>query len=107
MDAMVEAAVACMHGRFGDPLTVAEIAQNAGLGLFDFSRLFKEETGVSPGKFLDAVRIGEARKLLDSTSMSVTEISRAAGYDGLDSFADAFTAGVGLSPGRYRRDCIG
>ncbi|TQJ92857.1 AraC family transcriptional regulator [Streptomyces sp. SLBN-31] len=107
MDAMVEAAVACMYERFGDPLTVADIAQNAGLGLFDFSRLFKEETGVSPGKFLDAVRIGEAKKLIDATSMSITEISRAAGYDGLDSFADAFTAGVGLSPGRYRRLCRG
>ncbi|MFD8309141.1 helix-turn-helix domain-containing protein [Streptomyces sp. NPDC059690] len=107
MDAAVEAAVARMYERFGDPLTVADIAQNAALGLFDFSRLFKEETGVSPGKFLDAVRVGEARKLLDATSMSITEISRAVGYAGPDSFAGAFTAGVGLSPGRFRRLCRG
>ncbi|WP_427168983.1 helix-turn-helix domain-containing protein (plasmid) [Streptomyces sp. C1-1] len=105
MDAAIEAAIARMYERFGDPLTVTDIAQNAALGLFDFSRLFKEETGVSPGKFLDAVRIGEARKLLDATSMSITEISRAVGYAGPDSFADAFTARVGLSPGRFRRLC--
>ncbi|MGW3137454.1 helix-turn-helix domain-containing protein [Streptomyces sp. NPDC001139] len=107
MDATVQAAVACMYERFGDPLTVTDMARNAASGLFDFSRLFKEETGVSPGKFLDAVRIGEAKKLLDATSMSITEIAAAVGYTGLDSFADAFTARVGLPPGRYRRLCRG
>ncbi|MFJ9121597.1 helix-turn-helix domain-containing protein [Streptomyces sp. NPDC102394] len=107
MDAAVQAAVACIHERFGDPLTVTDLARNAASGLFDFSRLFKEETGVSPGKFLDAVRIGEAKKFLDATSMSITEIAAAVGYAGLDSFADAFTARVGLSPGRYRRLCRG
>jgi len=105
MDAAVQAAIACMHERFGDPLTVTDIARNASLGRFHFSRLFKEETGVSPGEFLDAVRVGEARKLIDATSMSITEISRAVGYTSPDSFADSFTALVGLSPGRFRRLC--
>ncbi|MFI8233782.1 helix-turn-helix domain-containing protein [Streptomyces sp. NPDC085900] len=105
MDAAVQAAIACMHERFGGPLTVPDIARNAALGRFDFSRLFKEETGVSPGEFLDAVRVGEARKLLDATSMSITEISRAVGYAGPDAFTDSFTARVGLSPGRFRRLC--
>ncbi|MBK3641436.1 helix-turn-helix domain-containing protein [Streptomyces sp. MBT33] len=105
MDATVRAAIACMHERFGGPLTVTDIAGNAALSRFDFSRLFKEETGVSPGEFLDAVRVGEARKLLDATSMSITEISRAVGYAGPDAFTDSFTARVGLSPGRFRRLC--
>ena len=70
MDAAVEGAVACMRERFGDPLTITDLAENAALSRFDFSRLFRQETGVSPGRFLAAVRIGEAKKLIDTTAMA-------------------------------------
>ncbi|MEU8654507.1 AraC family transcriptional regulator [Streptomyces sp. NPDC048737] len=105
MDAAVERAVVYMRERFGDPLTVTDIARNALLSRFYFSRVFKEETGVSPGRFLAAVRIHEAKKLIDRTSMTIAEISAAVGYTSLGSFTHSFTAGVGLSPGRFRRLC--
>ncbi|MGW2616972.1 helix-turn-helix domain-containing protein [Streptomyces sp. NPDC001500] len=105
MDAAVEKAVAYLRERYGDPSTVTDIARNALLSPFDFSRVFKEETGVSPGTFLAAVRIHEAKKLIGATSMPFAEISAAVGYPDPDSFTRAFTAGVGLSPGRFRRLC--
>ncbi|MFF1547491.1 helix-turn-helix domain-containing protein [Streptomyces sp. NPDC058291] len=105
MDAAVERAVAYLRERFSDPLTAADIARDAPLGRFVFSRVFREETGTSPGEFLDAIRLDEAKKLLDGTSMTLAEISDAVGYTGLDSFTRSFTAGVGLSPGRFRRLC--
>ncbi|MDT6987497.1 helix-turn-helix domain-containing protein [Streptomyces lusitanus] len=105
MDAAVERAVARMRERFGDPLTVTDVAHGASLGDFPFSRLFREETGVSPGRFLAAVRVHEAKKLIGSTSMTFAEISAAVGFDSLDAFTHSFTAAVGLSPGRFRRLC--
>lgn len=105
MDAAVERAVEHIRERFGDPLTVTDIAERARLSRFHFSRLFKEKTGVSPGRFLTAVRIHEAKRLIETTSMSIAEISVAVGYSSLGSFTDSFTAGVGLSPGRFRRLC--
>ncbi|MEU0442927.1 MULTISPECIES: AraC family transcriptional regulator [unclassified Streptomyces] len=105
MDAAMERAVACMRERFRDPLTVTDIAHSASLGHFPFSRLFREETGVSPGRFLAAVRIHEAKKLIENTSMSFAEISGEVGYDSLNAFTHSFTAAVGLSPGRFRRLC--
>ena len=105
MDAAVEGAVACMRERFGDPLTITDLAENAALSRFDFSRLFRQETGVSPGRFLAAVRIGEAKKLIDTTAMDFPDIAAAVGYASPESFARSFTATVGLSPGRFRRLC--
>ncbi|MER6984364.1 AraC family transcriptional regulator, partial [Streptomyces carpinensis] len=105
MDAAVGRAVAYIRERFSDPLTVTDIARKALLSSFYFSRVFKEETGVSPGRFLAAVRIHEAKRLIGSTSMTIAEISGAVGYTSLSSFTNSFTASVGLSPGRFRRLC--
>ncbi|MFJ5265784.1 helix-turn-helix transcriptional regulator [Streptomyces sp. NPDC088387] len=103
MGEAVEKAVACIRARFGGPLTVTEIAGSALLSTFHFSRIFKEETGISPGRFLSAVRVDEAKRLLDDTSAGVAEISAAVGYASLGSFTHFFTGSVGLSPGRFRR----
>ncbi|MFD4971263.1 helix-turn-helix domain-containing protein [Streptomyces sp. NPDC058424] len=105
MDASVERAVEYIRENFSDPLTVTDIAERARLSRFHFSRVFKEETGVSPGRFLAAVRIHEAKRLIDGTSMSIAEVSAAVGYSSLGSFTDSFMASVGLSPGRFRRLC--
>jgi AraC-like DNA-binding protein len=103
MDTAVERAVECIRERYGEPLALARIAESALLSRFHLTRLFKEETGLTPGRFLAAIRIHEAKRLIEETSMSITEVSRAVGYSSLSSFTNSFTAGVGVSPGRFRR----
>ncbi|MFF1626205.1 helix-turn-helix domain-containing protein [Streptomyces sp. NPDC058272] len=103
MDTAVERAIECIRERYGEPLTLTEIAESALLSRFYFTRLFKEETGLTPGRFLAAVRIYQAKRLIESTSMSITEISFAVGYNSLGSFTNSFTASVGVSPSRFRR----
>ncbi|MFZ3560651.1 helix-turn-helix transcriptional regulator [Streptomyces sp. BH055] len=99
----MEDAIEYMRERYGDPLSIAQIAARVMVSRFYFTRMFKDETGTSPGKFLAAIRIHEARRLIETTSMSVTDVSIAVGYNSLGSFTNAFTAGVGVSPGRLRR----
>ncbi|MEV8309172.1 AraC family transcriptional regulator [Streptomyces flavidovirens] len=103
MEKAVERAIEYIRERFSDPLTLTEIAESALLSRFYFTRVFKEETGLTPGRFLAAVRIHEAKRLIESTSMNITEISLAVGYTSLGSFTNSFTASVGVSPGRFRR----
>ncbi|MFJ4769389.1 helix-turn-helix transcriptional regulator [Streptomyces uncialis] len=102
-DDPVERAVACIRERYGDPLSLTDIAESAMLSRFHFARLFKDTTGITPGRFLAAVRLHQAKRLLLSTSLNVADIAASVGYSSLGSFTTSFTAGVGVSPGRFRR----
>lgn len=103
MDNAVDKAIECIWERYGEPLTLTDIAESALLSRFYFTRLFRDATGITPGRFLAAIRIHQAKRLLLSTSMSIADISLAVGYNSLGSFTNQFTASVGISPGRFRR----
>jgi AraC family transcriptional regulator len=103
MDNAVEKAIECIWERYSEPLTLTEIAESALLSRFYFARMFRDATGITPGRFLAAIRIHQAKRLLLSTSMSIADISFAVGYNSLGSFTNYFTTSVGVSPGRFRR----
>jgi AraC family transcriptional regulator len=92
-----------MWESYSEPLSLSDIAKSAILSRFHFSRVFRSATGVSPGRFLSAVRIYQAKRMLVSTSLSVTDISLAVGYNSLGSFTNRFTESVGVPPTRFRR----
>src|SRR6202451_1314892 len=77
MNSAVDRAVNCIWERYGDPLSLADMAQSAMLSRFHFVRAFEEQTGVSPGRFLDAVRIYRAKRMLLVSTMSVAGVSSA------------------------------
>ena len=83
MNSAVDRAVNCIWERHGDPLSLADMAQSAMLSRFHFARVFEEQTGVSPGRFLDAVRIYRAKRMLLISTMSVAGVSSAVGYSSL------------------------
>jgi AraC family transcriptional regulator len=105
MSNAVDSAITRIWEGYSEPLSLADIAKSAILSRFHFSRVFRDATGVSPGRFLSAVRIYQAKRLLASTSLSVTDISLAVGYNSLGSFTNRFTESVGASPSRFRRMC--
>jgi AraC-like DNA-binding protein len=103
MDSAVERAISYIWEEYGQPLSLDDLAQSAILSKFYFCRMFGHATGVSPRRFLSAVRIYQAKRMLLSTSMHVTDISFAVGYNSLGSFTNRFTDSVGVSPGKFRR----
>jgi AraC family transcriptional regulator len=103
MDSAVDRAIECIWERYSEPLSLTEIAESALLSRFYFARLFRDTTGITPGRFLAAIRIHHAKRLLLNTSMNITDISFAVGYNSLGSFTKYFTTSVGVSPGRFRR----
>lgn len=102
MDNTVERAIDCMWEHYSEPLSLTEIAHSALLSRFYFVRVFRESTGVTPGRFLAAVRIYQAKCMLLSTSLRIADISSAVGYKSLGSFTNYFTQSVGVSPSRFR-----
>lgn len=103
MNDAVERAVKFICERYSEPLSLADIADSAILSRFHFCRTFRDATGVSPGRFLSATRIYQAKRMLLNTRINVTDIAFAVGYNSLGTFSNHFTDSVGVSPGRFRR----
>lgn len=103
MEHAVRHAVIIMRERYGEPLTLEDLARSVMLSKYHFLRVFSRVTGVTPGRFLTAVRLQEAKRLLLSTSCNVAEVAVRVGYSGPGSFTRRFTELVGLSPTQYRR----
>lgn len=99
----VNRAIATMRENLGEPLTVDDIAREAMFSKFHFTRIFQRVTGVSPGRFLSALRLQQAKHLLVSTSLNVADISVRVGYNSVGTFSTRFSRSVGMSPTAYRK----
>ena len=84
-------------------LTVEALAARARLSPRHFARAFREETGMTPGRYVDRVRLEHARRLLEDTADGVEEISRASGYGTPEAMRRAFVRSLGTPPVEYRR----
>jgi len=98
----IERTIEMMWDRYEEPLQLADLAHEAVFSKFYYSRMFRELTGTSPGRFLSAIRLFMAKRLLLETSSSVTSISYRVGYNSLGTFTSRFTRSVSISPARYR-----
>ncbi|HEY1573731.1 MAG TPA: AraC family transcriptional regulator [Pseudonocardiaceae bacterium] len=99
----VERAIDTMQSNLGDKLTIDDLARSAMFSKFHFSRVFQRVTGVSPGRFLSAMRLAEAKRLLLSTSITVADIGHRVGYNSVGTFSSRFSSSVGVSPITYRQ----
>ena len=65
--------------RLDDPLDVGQLARHAGMPGRTFTRRFAAETGVTPMRWLVAQRVLEARRLLETSDLSITLIAQRCG----------------------------
>ena len=79
-----------------------EIAGQVHLAPNYFHRQFRQLFGVTPFNYMMIQRLNKAGHLLSSTTLSVKEIAEAVGYDNPLYFTRVFTAGMAISPTRYR-----
>ncbi|WP_329042008.1 GlxA family transcriptional regulator [Streptomyces sp. NBC_00178] len=84
-------------------LSVEALAARARLSPRHFARAFQAETGLTPGRYVERVRIEQARRLLEDTTDSVAGISRASGYGTPEALRRAFLRALGTAPAEYRR----
>ena len=98
----VERDIRTMRANLGEPLTIDDLARAAMFSKFHFSRLFRQATGTSPARFLSALRLAEAKRLLRTTPMTVTAICHQVGYSSVGTFSTQFSLRVGTTPNAYR-----
>lgn len=100
--AAVERVIKYMYANLANEITLDDMARTAMFSKFHFSRIFRAVTGLSPGRFLSAVRLQAAKRMLISTTMSVTEICFRTGYNSVGTFSSRFATLVGVPPSVYR-----
>jgi transcriptional regulator GlxA family with amidase domain len=86
-----------------DDLSVETLAARARLSPRHFARAFRDETGLTPGRYVDRVRLEHARRLLEDTGDGVEEVSRASGYGTPEAMRRAFVKALEVAPAEYRR----
>ncbi|MFC5064229.1 helix-turn-helix transcriptional regulator [Actinomycetospora atypica] len=106
MKAAVEHAVSSMRHRYDEPITLHDLAAEVFVSPFHFSRVFASTVGITPGRFLTAVRLFEAKRRLLDTDDTVADIVCSVGYSSVGTFTSRFTRAVGLTPGQYRDPII-
>jgi transcriptional regulator GlxA family with amidase domain len=82
---------------------VAQMTGRSGLSARTFARRFRAATGYLPIDYVHAIRIEEAKQLLETGSQPIDEVGRAVGYEDPASFRRLFKRVAGMTPGSYRR----
>jgi len=91
-----------INERFRESVSLETLARHAGMSPRNFSRRFKLATGESVANYIQEIRINEAKRLLETSDLSASEIVYQVGYNDDRSFRRLFTRHVGLSPRHYR-----
>lgn len=96
-------ALEIIAARYAEPLTVAEIARAAGMGLSRFHEQFRSETGLTPAEQLATTRLDRAEDLLRETRLSIAEIALAVGFSDQSALTRGFRRRRGVTPAALRR----
>lgn len=92
-----------LQSRSAEKPTLPAMAAQAGLGERTFLRRFRKATGLNPTDYLQHLRVGRARELLESSALPVEGVAWEVGYEDSGAFRKVFHRLMGLSPGEYRR----
>jgi AraC family transcriptional regulator len=98
----VERVITAARERLCEPISLQDMSRVAYLSTFHFNRVFHQITGLPPAKFISAMRLDEAKRLLLNTNLSITDICFEVGYNSLSTFTRRFTQRVGLGPREFR-----
>jgi transcriptional regulator GlxA family with amidase domain len=77
--------------------------QLSGLAERSFKRRFQQATGMSPLAYVHALRLEEAKQMLETSEDSVEAIANAVGYEDAGFFSRLFRREVSLTPAQYRK----
>ncbi len=90
-----------------EPLSVQRIATGVGMSARTLTRWCREHMGESPAQLVRRLRIDEARRLLEETSLPLKDITARAGLGDASTLWRVFTQRLGVTPAEYReRFCM-
>ena len=95
-------AVEAMEAHVAEPLSLARLAETAGLSPRQLNRLFREKLGRPVMRYYRELRLEKAQSLLRNSPLSLTQIALATGFASSAHFSRAYSARYGQPPSAYR-----
>jgi transcriptional regulator GlxA family with amidase domain len=92
-----------MRANIGGRLNVEDLADKVAMSTRNFARLFRQETGLTPAKAIEQMRLDAARSLLEVGSDPVEAIAMRTGFGDPERMRRAFRRQEGMSPSAVRR----
>ena len=87
---------------FGDPITLEDIGEHAGMSKRGLEKAFLKHLGRSPATELRRHRLDNAKKMLTETDEKIETIAQACGYSNSSNLSFAFNKDTQMSPRAYR-----
>jgi transcriptional regulator GlxA family with amidase domain len=100
----IQTALAYARENLHRPLTVPRLAEAANLSPRQFSRAFHAETGQSPAKAIENLRVEAARALMEQSRHPIDVVARQTGFSDRDQMRRAFLRAFGQPPQTLRRN---
>ncbi|GAA0849407.1 HTH-type transcriptional regulator CdhR [Marinobacter szutsaonensis] len=92
-----------MQNHTEDVLSCSDIGEKVGLSIRQMERLFRTHLRTTPNAFYMELRLERARHLLLQSTMSITQIATACGFNSTSYFTRCYTKGFGLTPREQRQ----
>ncbi len=89
--------------RLHEEIDLAAMAAHANMSVRTFTRRFRAESGMSPGRWLIRQRVDRARRLLEATDLPVDRIAAESGFGTAVSLRQHLHVEIGVAPAAYRR----
>ncbi len=93
-----------IHEHFSERLTIYELCKALGCSKSALLTAFKKEYGTTINNYICDVRINETKKMLATTSLSMSRIAEDTGFYDQSYFSKVFLNAVGITPSEYRRE---
>ncbi|HIU75271.1 MAG TPA: helix-turn-helix domain-containing protein [Candidatus Pelethocola excrementipullorum] len=97
----IEKACNYIRQHYTDHICLDQICSHAGLSKSSLLRAFTKSKGITPYRYLETIRINEAKKLLEQ-GITPVEAAMRTGFSDQSHFTNFFSTFIGLSPGVYR-----
>jgi AraC family transcriptional regulator len=95
-----------IHANLDKKVSLSALAEAAHMNMYYFASLFRQSMGVSPHQYVLDRRVERAKQLLSNQKLSVLDVGLRVGFSHQNNFARAFRRQAGVSPGRFRKDCL-
>jgi transcriptional regulator GlxA family with amidase domain len=94
--------MAWMEENLSQSLSIGVLAARACLSPRQFARVFQEETGTTPARMVERMRVEAARRRLEHGPIGLSAVAKSCGFRTEETMRRSFLRQVGVAPGEYR-----